>query len=107
MTIYRQTAGNLYNGIRLCRPFTDGNGTIIDLLIDREVINLCEIKYCADKYVITADYDERLRNSQLLLRKVTKTNKALYHIFITTYGVAHNLHDGIVQLEVTMDVLFE
>ena len=97
-----------------CRPFTDENGTSwkgtqIDLLIDRadEVINLCEIKYCADKYIITADYEERLRNRQSLLRKVTKTNKALYHTFITTYGVAHNLHSGIVQSEVTMEDLFK
>ena len=97
-----------------CRPFIDENGTTwkgtqIDLLIDRadDVINLCEIKYCADKYVITADYEERLRNRQSLLRKVTKTNKALYLTFITTYGVAYNLHSGIVQSEVTMDDLFD
>ncbi len=44
---------------------------------------------------------------RMLLRKVTKTNKALYHTFITTYGVAHNLHSGIVQSEVTMEDLFE
>ena len=42
-----------------------------------------------------------------LLRKVTKTNKALYHTFITTYGIARNLHSGIVQSEVTMDDLFD
>lgn len=57
--------------------------------------------------MITADYEERLRNRQSLLRKVSKTNKALYQTFITTYGVAHNLHSGIVQSEVTMDDLFD
>lgn len=57
--------------------------------------------------MITADYEERLRNRQSLLRKATKTRKALYHTFITTYGVAHNLHCGIVQSEVMMDDLFE
>lgn len=97
-----------------CRPFTDENGATwkgarIDLLIDRadEVINICEIKYCVNKYEITSGYEERLRNRQLLLRKVTKTNKALYHTFITTYGVVRNLHCGIVQSEVTTDDLFE
>lgn len=96
-----------------CRPFTDKNGTEwkgaqIDLLIDRadDVINICEIKYAADKYEITADYEERLRSRQSLLRNVTGTKKALYHTFITTYGVARNLHSGIVQSEVTMDDLF-
>lgn len=97
-----------------CRPFTDKNGTEwkggqIDLLIDRadDVINLCEIKYAGDKYEITADYEERLRNRQALLQNVTKTRKALYHTFITTYGVASNLHSGIVQSEVTLEQLFD
>lgn len=35
------------------------------------------------------------------------SNVYWYHTFITTYGVAHNLHSGIVQSEVTMDDLFE
>ena len=44
----------------------------------------------------------------MLLRKVTKTNKALYHTFITTYRVAHNLYSGFVQSEeVTMEDLFD
>ena len=57
--------------------------------------------------MITADYEERLRNRQSLLRKVTKTKKDLYHTFITTYGEARNLHSGIVQSEVTMEDLFD
>lgn len=96
-----------------CRPFTDKNGTQwkgaqIDLLIDRadQVINLCEIKYVSDKYVIDADYEERLRNRASLFRSVTKTRSSIHHTFITTYGVAHNLHSGIVQSEVVMDDLF-
>jgi hypothetical protein len=96
-----------------CKPFTDKNGirwkgTQIDLLIDRadEVINICEIKYVSDKYVIDSDYEERLRNRETLFRTVTKTKKAIHHTFITTYGVAQNLHSGIVQSEVVMDDLF-
>jgi len=96
-----------------CKPFTDKNGTKwkgaqIDLLIDRadEVINICEIKYVSDKYEIDADYEERLRNRASLFRNVTKTKKALYHTFITTYGVSQNIHSGIVQSEVVMDQLF-
>ena len=96
-----------------CKPFTDKNGTSwkggqIDLLIDRadEVINICEIKYTSDKYDITSDYEERLRNRASLFRMVTNTKKAIYHTFITTYGILHNLHSGIVQSEVTMDDFF-
>ena len=96
-----------------CRPFIDKNGTSwkggqIDLLIDRadDVINLCEVKYAADKYVITADYEEHLRRRATLFRNVTRTRKSVCHTFITIYGVVQNLHSGIVQSEVTMDDLF-
>ena len=97
----------------LCLPFTDKDGTTwkggqIDLLIDRadEVINICEVKYAPDKYALTADYEEKLRNRASLFRTVTKTKKAVVHTFITTCGVARNIHSGIVQSEVTMDDLF-
>ena len=78
----------------------------IDELKADEVINLCEVKYAADKYEITSDYEERLRNRASLFRNVTRTKKSICHTFITTYGVARNLHSGIVQSEVTMDDLF-
>ena len=80
----------------------------IDLLIDRadEVINICEIKYVSDKYVIDSEYEERLRHRASLFRTVTKSKKAIQHTFITTYGVVQNLHSGIMQSEVTMDDLF-
>lgn len=97
-----------------CKPFTDKNGTFwkgtqIDLLIDRadEVINICEIKYVSDKYEIDTDYEKKLRSRATLLRNVTKTKKALYHTFITTYGVQQNMHSEIVQSEVNMDQLFD
>ena len=97
-----------------CKPFVDRNGTSwkggqIDLLIDRadEVINICEMKYVADKYEIDADYEERLRKRASLFRAVTGTKKVLHHTFVTTYGVARNLHSGIVQSEVLMDDLFQ
>ena len=96
-----------------CKPFTDKDGTQwkggqIDLLIDRadEVINICEIKYVTDKYIIDADYEQRIRNRASLFCAVTKTKKSIHHTFITTYGVAHNMHSGIVQSEVVMDDLF-
>ena len=96
-----------------CRPFTDKNGTQwkgaqIDLLIDRadEVINICEIKYVSDKYAIDSEYEERLRNRGTLFRTVTNTKKSIQYTFITTYGVAHNIHSGIVHSEVIMEDLF-
>lgn len=97
-----------------CKPFTDSDGTQwkggqIDMLIDRkdQVINICEMKYSVNEYVITEEYEKRLRDRQALFAKVTKTKKALQHTFITTYGIRQNLYSGIVQSEVTMDDLFK
>ena len=88
---------------------TKWNGGQIDLLIDRndDVINICEIKYCNDEFVISDEYEEKLRKRASLFKKVTKTKKALQHVFITTYGVKKNKHSGIMQAEVTMDDLFQ
>lgn len=65
-----------------CKPFIDKNGTQwkggqIDLLIDRadDVINICEIKHVSSKYVIDADYEQRLRDRASLFRTVTKTKR--------------------------------
>ena len=97
----------------MCKPFTDSDGgkwqgVQIDLVIDRSdsIINLCEIKYANDEYVIDADYNARLRQRETLFKKVTLTRKYLQHVFITTYGVKQNLYSDIAQIQVSLDGLF-
>lgn len=84
-------------------------GTQIDLLIDRrdQIINICEMKYAKDKYIIDKDYEEHLRQRLSTFQHQTKTNKALHLTFVTTYGLGLNTHSGNVQAEVTMDDLFD
>lgn len=96
-----------------CRPFTDKDGTQceggqIDMLIDRNdnVISLCEIKHSTAEFVIDAKYEQRLRARAATFARVTRTRKAIQHVFITTYGVANNAYRSIVQSEVTLDDLF-
>ena len=96
-----------------CKPFTDKDGISwkggqIDLLIDRDdnVISLCEMKYVSGSFTITEDYEKHLRYRADLLRKVSKTRKALQHVFITTFGINQNKFSGIVQNEVTLEDLF-
>ena len=96
------------------KPFIDNDGISwdggqIDLLIDRrdDVINICEMKYSNDEYVITKEYEKRLINRTSLFKKVTKTKKSLYNTFISTYGIKRNIHSSIVQSEITMDDLFK
>jgi len=86
-----------------------GNGAQIDLLIERndKVINICEMKYVQEPFVIDKKQDENLRNKRAAFRYETKTKKAIHLTMITTYGVKRNEYWGSIQSEVTMDDLFE
>ncbi len=80
----------------------------IDLVIERadRLIHLCEMKFSQEEYVISRDYEMRLRNKMAIFREETKTKKPLIMTFVTTYGVKKNIHSGIVKAEVTLDDLF-
>ena len=95
------------------RPFVDSDGTKwkggqIDLLIDRKdgVINLCEMKFVGEEYVISEKYEKTLRDRISLFKHVTKTKKAINCTFVTTYGIKPNVHSNIVNNELTMEDLF-
>lgn len=96
-----------------CKGFVDADGTTwpggqVDLVIDRNdsTIDLCEMKFCRDEFVIDADYDKRLRERMSLFQKVTGTKKSVRQVFVTTYGVKTNSYSSIVQSQVTIDGLF-
>jgi hypothetical protein len=84
------------------------NPAQIDLLIERNdnVINLCEMKYSNDEFVIDKDYDKALRNKRSAIKQESKTRKTIHITMITTYGVKRNLYSGNVQSEVALDDLF-
>jgi AAA+ ATPase superfamily predicted ATPase len=84
------------------------NAAQIDLLIERndKIINLCEMKYASERFVIDKKYDEILRNKRAAFRAEIKTTKSIHITFITTYGVKHNEYWGNIQSEVNMDDLF-
>lgn len=81
----------------------------IDLLIDRSdrIINLCEIKFSIDRFVIDPDYAMRLRDRRALFISATKTRRTPLITFITTYGILPNQHSSVVQHEITLDALFQ
>lgn len=64
------------------------------------------MKYASEEYAIDAAYEKRLMERTALFREVTKTKKSLQMTFVTTFGLRHNAHSGIVQSEVTMEDLF-
>ena len=88
---------------------TDTSGAQIDLLIDRadRVINICEMKFSIDPFVISKSYAEDLKRKIRVFKEVTKTRKAIHLILITTWGlVRNNYSDTLVQHELKMDALF-
>jgi len=85
-------------------------GAQIDLLLDRNdgIINLCEMKFSKDEFVIDKSYADELNNKVSVFQKETKTKSTIFPTMITTYGVKkNNYYSGLIQNEVTMDDLFK
>lgn len=85
-----------------------GEDAQIDLLIVRgdNLINICEMKFCNDTFVIDKAYAANLQHKIEAFRQATETRCTLHLTLITTEGVAHNSYWNQVQSEVTADGLF-
>lgn len=83
-------------------------GAQIDMVIDRadNVVNICEIKFSTEKFVITADYADKIRNKVAIFRQETGTKKTIFVTMITTYGIVENQYAGVVQNQLTAEDLF-
>ena len=94
-----------------CKPDDETNlpGAQIDMVIDRadRIIHLCEIKFSTDEYIISKEYEKKLRERMSLFRHHTKTKKSLVHTFITTYGIANGKNKSMVHSEITIDDIFD
>jgi AAA+ ATPase superfamily predicted ATPase len=90
------------------RSERESPGMQVDLVLDRSdgVINLCEMKYSMDEYVINKKYSTELRNRRAAFIRETKTRKAVHLTFVTVYGLLGNEYAQDVQSEVTADMLF-
>ena len=85
------------------------NGAQIDLVIDRrdQVINICEMKFSINDFTIDKKYDGELRNKLKAFKTESRTRKALYLTFITTFGLTRNTYSNQIINDLTMDILFE
>lgn len=84
-------------------------GSQIDLVIERrdQVINLFEIKFSINEFVITKDYDAKLRHKIQSFKESTATKKTIFLTMLTTFGVKANEYSASsIQNELTMDALF-
>jgi len=85
-------------------------GAQIDLLIDRNdsCINICEIKFSSTPFEITKSYQKEFDNKLKVFQYRTGTRKALFLTMITTYRLTNGeRYPGLIQIEITKDVLFD
>ena len=78
-------------------------------MIDRadNCINLCEVKFSNDLFVITKSYEKELRERKAVFIEITGSRKTIFLTFITLYGVSKEAgYFGIVDKELIMDDLF-
>jgi AAA+ ATPase superfamily predicted ATPase len=83
-------------------------GAQVDLVIDRadRIVNLCEMKYSGDEFVIDKEYDKKLRNKRSVFASETKTKKSVVTVMVTTYGLVRNAYAHEVAAEIVLDDFF-
>ena len=83
-------------------------GAQIDLLIFRKdhIIKLCEIKYSIDSYVITKEYEKKLRNKLQTFYGEVKPKEQLVLTLISFNGLKENSHSEIVRKVLDYKSLF-
>jgi uncharacterized protein len=69
------------------------DGAQIDLLFDRPdgIINLCELKYATEDFVLTKAYAKELVTKAAIFKAVTKTKKDVVITLVTTHGLKAGL----------------
>ncbi|MBQ3655972.1 MAG: AAA family ATPase [Bacteroidales bacterium] len=84
------------------------NEAQIDLVIERadRIIHLCEMKFSKNNFVLTKDYEKKLRDRAAIFEAETGTKFAVNTVFITTYGVANAQNYSIISKDITLEMLF-
>jgi len=80
-------------------------GAQIDLIIERadNVINLCEMKYAQEPYLISKSLDQAMRNRRAAFIDETGTRKAVHLTMITPFGLKRNMYSDSIQSQVTIE----
>ena len=81
----------------------------IDLILDRadRLVNLCEIKYAQDQYLLSKDEMQRLRLRRQNFVIETGSKQGVLLTMITPYGLIENEQYYDIQAQLTMDDLFK
>jgi hypothetical protein len=85
-------------------------GAQVDLLIDRKdgIIHLCEAKFSSKEFLLTKDYNAKLRKRRTVFEYSTKTKKSVVTTLITSYSTIKNAYYlEEIHSEINMDDLFQ
>lgn len=85
------------------------SGVQIDLLIERNdgVINLCELKFHKDQFLISKEYAEKLRQKMSIFSAISQTKKQVFLTLISTFGIIANQHSiGLVDASLDVNSIF-
>ena len=85
-------------------------GCQIDLLIDRNdhVINICELKFYKQEFLMSKAYAQELRTKILSFKTATKTRKRIFVTFISAFPLMPNQHSiGLIDQAFDMNIFFD
>lgn len=84
------------------------NGVQIDMLIRRNdhILNMCEMKFYNEEFVVDKAYHKVLVHRENLLQKVLPKRMVVHPTLVTTEGLCYNEYSGIFQKVVLLDDLF-
>jgi hypothetical protein len=88
------SGSEVYSWRHLADKGSEDFGGQIDLIFDRPdgVINLCEIKHSTGAFLIDKRYASHMQKRESLYRKVTKTNKQIFHSMIVSSGLKDSVY---------------
>lgn len=86
----------------------DEKGMQIDLLLMRKdnIINMCEIKFYSQDFVLNESYYRTILGREQKLQDMISPKMAIQSTLITTYGLKHNEYSSAFVKVITMDDLF-
>jgi hypothetical protein len=96
------------SGVNTVVSYFQNDRAQIDLVIDRSdnIMNMCEVKYSDDYYLLDKEEELKIRNRLSELRNNIKKKQSLVITMITTYGLKQNIYSNLIQKVIILDDLF-
>ena len=84
-------------------------GTQIDMIISRkdDIVNMCEMKYYSEEFMVDKEYDKVLRHRQNLLYDLIPRKSSIHNTLVTTFGIKNNEYKWSFDNVITMEDLFK